>query len=68
MVNFLKTKSFNYVTQTSQQSTAACVGSETEMGEEKGITKYCKSVLILEKYKNAHHGNSHGVLQEMPDK
>jgi hypothetical protein len=38
------------------------------MGEEKVVTKDCKVVLILKKYKNAHHGNSHGVLQEMPDK
>jgi hypothetical protein len=38
------------------------------MGEDKGVTKDCTGVLILVKYKNAYHGNSHSVLQEMPDK
>ena len=38
------------------------------LGKEKVVTEDCKGVLILEKYKNAQCGNSHGVLQEMPVK
>jgi hypothetical protein len=42
--------------------------TETEMrGKVKEVTKDCKGMLIMEKYKNAHNGHNHGVSWEKPD-
>jgi hypothetical protein len=43
-------------------------GQRQRWGKEIGVTKDCKGVIVLEKYKNAHHSNSHGVLWEIHDK
>jgi len=69
MVNFLKTKSFKSVNTRVTTTYCSWYGvKDRDWGKEKVVKKDGKGMLILEKYKNAHCGNSHGVLQEMPVK